>query len=262
MNIENELQKNNFYDIKKIADSKAYSFFYISHKLKVKGFLVLPKKLKKKNNPLIFVCRGGTRDFCMIKKENLNMYDFLIKAGYVVCLTQYRGVDGGEGEDLMGGDDVFDVIHLIEQIKNLSFIDQKRIGLCGASRGGTTCLQVVARMSAYLPIAITSPCVDEFKQKQWRKNWKDHQSKIYGGSDIELWKRSPAKWIHFIPKNTPIFIAHGTNDDRTSFQSSKAFYKKLKTRKFDVNFKEMKGEDHFIFLKVKKDILKWFKRWV
>lgn len=257
--IKQILKNAGLINIKKIKTSfEGYSFFYKSDNLKIKGFVLLPKKLKKKN-PVIFFNRGGTGEFSKLDESMLNRYDFLAAEGYIVFATQYRGVDGGEGVDRMGGDDVFDIINLFEIVKKVSFVDQNRVGMYGVSRGGMMALQVISRTNWVKSLVLIAPMLDEFTMATWRKGWREHQIDTYGGSEIEMYKRSPLKWINLIPKSLPILLCHGTKDDKVPFISSKSFAQKIKKYQKNFIFKEVEGEGHFISQETKDDVKKRFK---
>lgn len=237
---------------------ESYSFFYTSDHLKVKGFITLPKTLNKKN-PLIIFNRGGTGEFSKIDSTILNRYDFLVEEGYVLLCSQYRGVDGGEGKDRMGGDDIFDVINLFELFRVIECIDQERIGVYGVSRGGMMTLQLLTRVNWIKTAVLIAPMVDEFKMSQWRDGWRDHQIKTYGGAEVEMYKRSPLRWVEMLPYDIPVLICHGAKDEKVPFDSSKDFFQKWQQFNKKVVFKEVENGDHLISQETKADAIGWFK---
>jgi len=189
-----------------------YTFYYISDNLKVRGFIIFPKKILAKN-PVVIINRGGTRNFGIFNSENIGHYSFLAKNGYITLMSQYRGCDGGEGIDRMGGDDIFDVINLYGLMSKTSFIDINRIGMWGVSRGGMMAFQTIARVSWVKALVVVSPLLDEVHMSTWRPGWKEHQYEIYGGSYSEQYRRSPILWTDQIPK-IPTLLFVGMKDDK------------------------------------------------
>lgn len=49
--------------------------------------------------------------------------------------SNYRGCGKSEGTDAFGGDDVHDVIHLLDLCEKLNSVDTKNINMFGVSRG-------------------------------------------------------------------------------------------------------------------------------
>lgn len=189
-----------------------YTFYYKSDNLKVRGFMIFPKKILNKN-PVVIINRGGTGNYGIFTSENIKHYSFLAKNGYITIMSQYRGCDGGEGIDRMGGDDVFDIVNLYEIISKTSYIDLNRIGMWGVSRGGMMAFQVVTRVPWVKALVVVSPLLDEVHMSTWRPGWKEHQFEIYGASYIEQYKRSPILWHEQIPK-IPILLFVGMKDDK------------------------------------------------
>ena len=56
---------------------------------------------------------------------------------HTICVaTNYRGCGSSQGTDAFGGDDVHDVIHLIDLCQKLDYVDTNQINMLGVSRGG------------------------------------------------------------------------------------------------------------------------------
>ena len=112
-----------------------YAITYLSDGLKVKGFLVKPKKEGK--YPCVIYNRGGNRNFGSLKiAHGVFTLGRLANEGYVIIASQYRGNEGGEGQEEFGGKDVNDVTNLIDVVKEIPEADSTRIGMYGWSRGG------------------------------------------------------------------------------------------------------------------------------
>ena len=71
-----------------------------------------------------------------LQKKSLKYLSYLSRNGYVVLASQYRGNDGGQGQEEFGGADVNDVLNLMPLARSLSFADAKNTVILGFSRGG------------------------------------------------------------------------------------------------------------------------------
>lgn len=110
---------------------------YRSGGLRVVGFVVRPAAPPRPGarHPVVLWLRGGNRELGKVGPFALvHMLD-LAEAGFVVVATQYRGVDGGDGVEQYGGDDVDDVFALVPLARGLADADADRLFLLGGSRG-------------------------------------------------------------------------------------------------------------------------------
>ncbi len=118
-----------------------YQFNYLSDGLKIEGYVAIPLSVEKTQNPgkCVMFNHGGNRDYG--KLENNTIAPMCALCDRIVIASQYRGCGGSEGEDHFGGDDLNDVIKLIDLCeKQFSFIDMDDFCVVGASRGGVmTC---------------------------------------------------------------------------------------------------------------------------
>jgi dipeptidyl aminopeptidase/acylaminoacyl peptidase len=238
----------------------AFSFFYTSDNLKVKGYIILPKEIKDKH-PLIIVNRGGTGEYGKITDEYIKRFSFFAESGYVTVLSQYRGVDGGEGIDRMGGDDIFDVINLYDLISRLPFVDSQNVGMWGVSRGGMMTFQILARVSWVKAAVVVAPIINEVHMAEWRTGWKQHQIDMYGGSYAEQVKRSVAFWPEQIPK-IPILIFHGDKDDKTNHEDSLKIHATFKELGIPSEIVIFNNESHLISQKTVQQSLNWFQEYL
>ena len=108
---------------------------YDSDSLKVKGYLARPKDDTGKY-PCVIWCRGGIGNAGAIDSFNAKgIFGQIASWGYIVFASQYRGNDGGEGQDEFGGDDVNDVLNLIPLADEIENADKSKWGIEGWSRG-------------------------------------------------------------------------------------------------------------------------------
>ena len=260
-----ELYKEALTNSKKVF---AYSILYKSKGKKIRGFLVEPRE--GKNLPCIIWNRGGSRDFGSIRIGGLFINRTIISSlaikGYIVIMTQYPGVAGGEGLDQMGSDDdIASILDLKKILNAYSRADSNRIGMYGHSRGGTMtymCLRKVKWIKA--AVIGAGPC-DYTNAKQFRPKMVAHYKKMFGGSLIEKKKRSAIFWTEKLPKKTPLFIMHGTSDWRVNPQDSIRMADKLYSLKIPFKFILFEGDDHSLSANSEEYInqtVKWFERFL
>ena len=136
-----------------VTDVTFKRIVYNSDDLKITGVLCYPSEVQQKNYlyPVIIYNRGGWGELGKITvKKILNQIYPLVKAGYIVIASQYRGNDGSEGHDELGGADINDVIALYDVIKELPYADQNNIFMIGYSRGAINSYRTLQR--ATIPI--------------------------------------------------------------------------------------------------------------
>ncbi|MFO7447692.1 MAG: prolyl oligopeptidase family serine peptidase, partial [Ignavibacteriaceae bacterium] len=110
---------------------------YLSDGLKVKGYIAYPKNTQSEKLPCIIWNRGGYQNKGAIDHFTARgIFGNLASWGYVVFASQYRGNDGGEGKEEIGGNDVNDILNLIPLADEFSFADKNSWGIEGWSRGG------------------------------------------------------------------------------------------------------------------------------
>ena len=119
-----------------VENSVVEKITYNSDGLKVKGYIAYPSDNSRKY-PCVIWCRGGIGNAGVIDLFNARgIFGQLAGWGYTVLASQYRGNDGGEGKDEFGGDDLNDVLNLINAAEELPSADTGTWGIEGWSRGG------------------------------------------------------------------------------------------------------------------------------
>ncbi len=155
--------------------------------------------------------------------------------------TQYRGFDGGTGKDSYGGDDVQDVLSLIEIVQHLSFASGK-IYLYGESRGGLqaycTIKEVYLANRDRISVAIVKSGVTDLIELYHYRDWnmKSRLIQSVGNTPEQLpdeyEKRSVVYWPEMI--NVPLLIIHGRADERVPVSQAETIYDLLRTSHKDV----------------------------
>src|SRR4029453_242522 len=96
----------------------------------------------------------GLQDIGKIDVPNILDFYELAGNGFVVLASQYRGNDGGEGLEEVGGADGGDVVALVSLASSLSYSDPKNIFFYGLSRGGMMTFLALARGAAVNAAAV------------------------------------------------------------------------------------------------------------
>jgi len=230
---------------------------YISDGLKVKGYLAYPKDTKKKY-PCIIWNRGGIGNKGAIDTFTARgLFGQLASWGYVVLASQYRGADGGEGNDEFGGDDVNDVLNLIPLSAQLDFANTGKWGIEGWSRGGMmtylTLTKVKERIKNFsFKCAVVTGGIANLRcnsdESRFMRRLYEEPLGTYTDEDFhnKCNSRSIVNFPEKLPDQTPILIMHGTHDDRVlPHDSLDLSYKLLK---YNIPFRliMLEGGDHFM----------------
>jgi dipeptidyl aminopeptidase/acylaminoacyl peptidase len=227
---------------------------YISDGLKVKGFVLAPKKSGK--YPVLIFNRGGCKNYgAMTKYVVFSWLAIYANWGYVVVASQYRGNAGSEGRDEFGGGDINDVLNLIPLIESLPNTDPSRIGMYGWSRGGLMTYLALTKTDRIRAAVVGGALTDLASLSGLRKRLRpDDDFEDFCLRDTipdydrnkqkELKTRSPIKWPEKLNKKTPILIFHGTADWRSSPQYSLEMAIALLKLKHPFRLVMLEGGDH------------------
>lgn len=257
--IDEKVLEEEGYDIS-IETSK---ITYLSDGLKVMGYLVKPVDIDEKL-PVIIFNRGGNRSYGMIpEKMALQYFEFLASHNYVVLASQYRGVEGGEGMEQFGGDDLNDVLNLIKIAKKLPYVDKKQIFMIGGSRGGMMTYMACRESKDIKAAAVIAGVSDVIQMYEDREpKMKQVLLDLIGGNPEELpdeyEKRSAVNWADEI--NTPLIIFHGGKDWRVDISQAEKMVEQLE--KYDKDYKLLTypDGDHSLtgINEIYDEIFKWF----
>jgi len=233
------------------------------------GVIAIVGSVKPRQNgmlyPVIIYNRGGSGDAGKITVKTLKerFYPF-IKSGYIVIGSQYRGNDGGDGHDELGGDDVNDVINLYQVIKSLDFADLNNVFMVGFSRGGINTFSALQKN--IVPIkaaAIINGVSDLYLFEQLRPDaiplLEEFIPNYHSGKVEEFDKRSAIKWVQDI--KVPMLLIHASGDKVIDVSSSQKLYFKLLEYDKICKLIIYPGSDHFLTLYLDiaiHEILNWF----
>jgi dipeptidyl aminopeptidase/acylaminoacyl peptidase len=204
-------------------DGRCERVIYSSSGLRVAGFVLRPAAPGP--HPVLIWLRGGIRDFGMIEPVTLLNLKLLADAGFVVVASQYRGADGSDGADEVGGADVDDVLALLPLARGLPGADADRLYLLGGSRGA---MQGMLAMRRGLPVRAAAFRGGMFDLKatlayrpELGKIWQALMPDQKDGVDQALERRSAVLWAGEV--RAPILILHGRQDWRTRVGEAQAF---------------------------------------
>jgi len=240
----------------------------MSDGLEVVALLGKPQDMiKGKKYPVVIYNRGGNREFGKIEEPTLLMHE-LIKSGYIILASQYRGNDGSQGVEQFGGDDVHDVLNLIKTAQNLPYADTNNIFMIGRSRGGMMTYVALKEQPPIKRAVVIAGPTDLFKSVQERPEMETY---VYNqlipnlpeNREEEYKKRSVVFWPEKI--NVPILIIHGKNDWRVDVSDSHAIVEKLKQLnkkhlylEHDNGIKDRRDETgHSLPDEMIKDVINW-----
>jgi len=202
------------------------TFNYLVDGNTVKGYVIKPKHAKGKL-PVLIYNRGGNGNYGGVVFGSMmhNLFP-IANEGFVIIGSQYRGTftKNAAAQDEFGGDDVNDVIALLDFVPHIKDADQHRVGMYGASRGGMQTHLAVKRVKNIKAIATIAGSSDLLKGLSYRPEMENvfkHRIPHYNKNKVaELEKRSVLKWVDELSPNIPILLLHGTKDKRVSVNHS------------------------------------------
>lgn len=257
INVRKENVPNEFKDFVEL-----YSIRYISNEFEVEGYAAFPKN-KNKPLPGLIYNRGGNREFGTIKTILLCK---LALAGFAVLASQYRGNCGGTGREEFGGDDVYDVINLIDIMLELNFVKNSGVYMLGQSRGGMMTYRACSidkRIIAAVVMSGLADCVDMYNTRE--EGMKKVFYELVGGAPSEcpeeFIKRSAVNWAEKI--KPPILICHGTADSRIKVEQAYRMADALKRAKKEYKLIIYENEEHSLKgTKWLKDSIEWLRQYL
>lgn len=243
-------------------DMVAYKIFYKSDECKVAGYITAPKDYLENDYPIVIFNRGGNQNIGKVSVMDIvpfSQYD------YITLISQYRGVDGGNGKDEYGGADVQDVIKLIDFAETFTFANTERIYMHGFSRGGLMTYLVLKQDDRIKAAAVVSGPVD------MKLVFKDGSTRLQqvlrtsiGNSPISLpeeyEKRSAINWVEEI--NTPLFVIHSKNDPTVDGYSVDKFVKMMQESGKEIEYLRYDDDVHGFHQGDTARIFEWYEQHV
>ena len=194
-----------------------YSIRYTSDEYEVMGYVVAPADFMEREYPVLIDGGSGSGGEGQ-EVGTIRPTDFIHFAlrGYIVLVSHYRGVAGGTGIEQFGGDEINDVLRLIDISESFGFAQQSGVYMFGGSRGGMMAYiasRLDDRITAVAVYAGPSNAFDIFHERNFLQ---DTLIELIGGTPKELpeefERRSAVMWANEI--QSPILIGHGDEDIR------------------------------------------------
>ncbi|MBQ9902558.1 MAG: prolyl oligopeptidase family serine peptidase [Clostridia bacterium] len=218
------------------AKCATYRFIFLSDKVnqyKIKGFISIPVSCMETRTPCkcLVYCRGGNSELGEFKKDDTAMRSAFTNRIVIGC--EHRGGNGTEGTDEFGGDDLNDVIRLIDFCDTMfEFADMDDLCVEGESRGGLMAYMTARRDNRVKKIIVCSGISDLFAAFDERQDkMPEVLIRCIGGTPQELpeeyEKRSAVCWADEI--KIPVLIFHSKGDKQANFETqAQTIYDKLK----------------------------------
>jgi dipeptidyl aminopeptidase/acylaminoacyl peptidase len=215
---------------------------------KITGYITKPKGPGP--HPLVVMPHGGP--FVTEVPVFDEWAQLFANNGYMVLQPQYRGstkygldfyksafIDGGEGGGKMQDDKDDGAQYLVQK----GLVDPDRMAMFGWSYGGYAALIAAARPNNIYQCAIAGAAVaDNVQQVNYYRNEIRGSARV---EQIKFWDESinPIKEASNV--NIPLYLIHGSIDQRVPIKHSKKYLKELKKANKQPEYSELKDADHF-----------------
>ena len=189
---------------------------YRSDGLEVFAYLYRPEPAGMQKLPAIVFNRGSyVRGD--IAPELVPMFRRLASAGFIVIAPLYRGSEGSEGRDEMGGADLKDLMNVVPLAASLGSIDTSSMFLYGESRGGMMVFQAIRDGFPAKAAATFGGFTDleEMVASEAGLGMANHIWPDFAERRTEIIaKRSAVQWPEKL--NIPLLLMHGSADGSVS----------------------------------------------
>lgn len=190
-------------------------FTYESEGLTVGAYLYRPRQRSGSPLPVIVYNRGSYTRPSGFAGEMLVMANRYGRGGFIVVAPHYRGSNGWQGRDEMGGADLADLMNIVPQVARIEGADAARVYLSGESRGGMMVYQAVRDRFPAKAAAVWGAFTDLAATMAPGSPQAKLAPLIFPGlnernRDAIIERRSAIRWADRI--RTPVLIMHGTAD--------------------------------------------------
>lgn len=263
-------ESDNLYDIEQVSLSGelskscvSYKFTYLSDYCEVKGYISLPLDCIKNSTPAkcILYNRGGNSNIGLLSDESTAV--ICASTNRIVIASQYRGADGGTGNDEFGGKDLNDVKTLIDMCENtFKFADMNDFCIAGVSRGGMMSYMTARTDSRIKGIIAISAVSDLAKAYEEREDMKNILENSIGGSPTDLpdeyEKRSAICWADEI--KVPVLMIHSKLDEMVSYSQAESLNAEFEKNNLDCTFITYDDDVHGLHNEDAEKINNWIEK--
>lgn len=218
---------------------RSYSFNYDVDGTVVQGYISIPNDCNAENTyKCILYNRGGNANIGHL--EDTDTARISAATNRIVIASQYRK------DDEFGGDDLNDVIKLIDLCENFEFADMTDFTAAGVSRGGMMTYMAARTDSRIKRIVSISGVSDLTAAYNDRDDMKKVLNNFIGGSPEtlpqEYEKRSAICWADEI--TVPTLIIHSTKDQQVCYSQAEDMYNALIENGVDATLKAYNDSIH------------------
>ncbi len=213
------------------AECVTYEFSFMSDGYPIKGYISIPVESIQTRKPCkcILYNRGGHAGSGNLKGSEIAWVCAESKRIVIGC--ELRGNDGSGGYEQYGGDEVHDVIRLIDFCENeFPFVDMDDFCSMGGSRGGMTTYMAARQDKRIKKIISFSAISDMFMMYEAREDMRKYLPMFIGGTPEEkpeeYEKRSAVCWADEL--KIPVLLIHSRGDKVVPFAQAEKLYEKLK----------------------------------
>jgi dipeptidyl aminopeptidase/acylaminoacyl peptidase len=192
------------------------------------------------------------------------MFHRLAVAGFTVVAPQYRGSDGGDGKDEMGGADVHDVLNAIKLAATTDGVDSSRMFLYGESRGGMMTYQAIRAGASVKAAAVVGAFTDLDSLLAGDPRSRGAAAVIwpdYASHSVEIaTKRSAVRWAAEL--KIPLLILQGGADPQVSPRQALRLAMKLDELHYPYELHVFAGGTHTLHARAaERDaaVVNWFR---
>lgn len=234
---------------------KSYSFDYDADGVTVEGYISIPNNCSADTpGKCILYNRGGNCNIGFLK--DTDTAKICAETDRIVIASQYRA------KDEFGGEDLKDVLRLIDFCEYFNFADMTDFTVAGVSRGGMMSYMAARADHRVKRIISISGVSDLTKAYHDRDDMKKILNNFIGGSPESLpeeyEKRSAICWADEI--KVPTLIIHSTDDKQVSYSQAEEMYKALAKNGTDVTMKTHEDSTHGLHKDDIATISEWLNR--
>ncbi len=270
---ETRFPRDDFEEYKQTLECRF--FIYNVNGLLVEGYYVKPKDFDGDRLPVIIYNRGGNGRYGKMNFGGLFLKTFpLASSGFILVGSQYRGsgiwgIEGDNGEDEFGGNDVEDVLALFDIVDQMPDADRDRIGMAGWSRGGFMTFIAATRTDRLLAIAVGGTPTHFEKELESRPEmervFRARIPDYDNNKDVELMARSAQLWPEKIPPELPVLVLHGEQDQKVTLDSATEMVRRLQDNNHPHKLVIYDDGSHTLFEhseEVLHELVSWFEMYL